>query len=134
MDLLIQAARDARERAYAPYSQYLVGASVQGSDGNIYSGCNVENISYGLSICAERNAIFQMVAAGCRELTAVAVVTKDGGTPCGACLQVMSEFVGKGEQVWVHCASEGVECNSILLSDMIPYGFRSDEVRRNVVE
>ena len=80
--LLIEAAKKARERAYAPYSQFYVGAAALGEDGVIYAGCNVENSSYGLSCCAERNAIFRGVAAGCRKFEAVAIVGS-AGVPAG---------------------------------------------------
>lgn len=89
---LIEAARQARERAYAPYSHYLVGAALLCADGRIYTGCNVENASYSLTICAERNAIFQAVADGQRDFVALAVIGNNHAIPCGACLQVMSEF------------------------------------------
>jgi len=89
---LIAAAAAVRERAYAPYSQFLVGAALRTADGTIFAGCNVENASYGLTICAERNAIAQAIAAGARDFTAVAVVSENGVTPCGACRQVLVEF------------------------------------------
>lgn len=89
---LIEAADTARLRAYAPYSKYQVGAAVLGEDSVIYGGCNVENASYGLCMCAERVALGAAVAAGCTKPTAIAIVTTDGGSPCGACRQVMVEF------------------------------------------
>lgn len=89
---LINAARQVRQNAYAPYSRYHVGAALRASDGRIFAGCNVENTSYGLTICAERGAACGAVAAGARAFVAVAVVTDGGGTPCGACLQVLAEF------------------------------------------
>lgn len=89
---LIDAARNARVHAYAPYSKYPVGAAVLAGSGRIYSGCNVENVSYGLTVCAERVAIFRAVAEGEREIAALAVVTEDGATPCGACRQVLFEL------------------------------------------
>ena len=72
---LVQAAREARENAYCPYSQYMVGAAVLGEDGNIYTGCNIENASYGMTVCGERTAIFKMVSEGCRKFVALAVVS-----------------------------------------------------------
>ncbi|MGI8907072.1 MAG: cytidine deaminase [Candidatus Sumerlaeaceae bacterium] len=86
------AAGDARGRAYAPYSNYKVGAALLTLDGRIYGGCNVENSSYGLCICAERGAIAAAVAAGQQEFRAIAVVTEDVGSPCGACRQFFVEF------------------------------------------
>lgn len=91
---LEQAARRARANAYAPYSRYHVGAAVLADDGQIYAGCNVENATYGLTVCAERTAIVSMIAAGARRLLAAVVVTRGPhiGSPCGACRQVLGEF------------------------------------------
>ncbi len=89
---LVEAACAARLRAYAPFSNYLVGAALLTTEGEIIIGCNVENVSYGLTICAERVAVGTAVAAGKREFTAIAVATSNGGTPCGACRQVLAEF------------------------------------------
>jgi cytidine deaminase len=90
---LVHAARDARRRAYAPYSRFRVGAAVLTATGRIISGANVENASYGLSVCAERTAIQRAVTDGSRRLRAVAVSTgRAGALPCGACRQVMLEF------------------------------------------
>ena len=91
---LINQAQKAYGQAYVPYSHYPVGAAAVFSSGKIYSGCNVENASYGLTVCAERNAIFQAVAQGERELKgiAIAVPTDSFPSPCGACRQVMREF------------------------------------------
>lgn len=89
---LLAQASAARAQAYAPYSNYHVGAAVLTSDGRVYTGGNIENASYGLSVCAERAAIFKAVSEGHRAIDAVAVVTDDAAPPCGACRQVMAEF------------------------------------------
>jgi cytidine deaminase len=92
--LLVEAAMKARVRAYSPYSGVKIGAAVLDSTGKIYTGCNIENVSYGLSCCAERTAIFKSVSEGSRDLVALAVVGKseEFASPCGACRQVMVEF------------------------------------------
>ena len=89
---LILAAMSVREQAYAPYSKFLVGAALLTADGQIVTGCNVENASYGLTICAERNVVFAAVAKGHRQFQAIALATAGGATPCGACRQVLAEF------------------------------------------
>ena len=93
-DQLVDAAWQARDAAYAPYSNFAVGAALLATDGRIFIGCNVENISYGLTNCAERVAIGAAVAAGVREFLAIAVVADTGVpiSPCGACRQVLAEF------------------------------------------
>ena len=101
---LIDLARKARKRAYAPYSHYKVGAALLGKSGTVYTGCNVENASFGLCLCAERNAICKALSHGNRSFAALAVV---GGTPkkpafpCGACRQVMAEFMSPDTPVYV---------------------------------
>lgn len=93
-DALIDLAWNVRERAYSPYSKFQVGAALLAGDGRVFAGCNVENISYGLTICAERVAIGSAIAAGCRDFAAIAIVADAGVavSPCGACRQVMAEF------------------------------------------
>ena len=91
---LIEAACAARESAYAPYSNYKVGAAILVEDGRVFTGVNVENASYGLSICAERTAVFKAVSEGARKILAVAICTANAGSPCGACRQVLFEFGG----------------------------------------
>ena len=91
---LVTQAIEVAGRAYAPYSRFHVGAVLVGKDGRIFAGCNVENISFGLTICAERNAVFAAVAAGCREFEKIVIVadTEVPASPCGACRQVLAEF------------------------------------------
>jgi cytidine deaminase len=108
-DQLIQRAVDAKKTSYSPYSKFRVGASILTSDGEIFSGCNVENASYGLAICAERNAVFQAAFAGKRKIVAVAVTSDEKAfiTPCGACRQVLSEFAdGNAEIILVSAAGK----------------------------
>ena len=89
---LIQTAQEARRWAYAPYSNYAVGAAILTTSGRIYDGVNVENAAYPTTMCAERVAVFKAVSEGEREFEAVAVVTENGGSPCGSCRQVLAEF------------------------------------------
>ena len=89
---LIALAAKARQTAYAPYSGFPVGAALLGKSGHVYTGCNVENASYSLTICAERVALFKAVSEGECEFEAIAIVTANGATPCGACRQVLTEF------------------------------------------
>jgi cytidine deaminase len=91
-DDLIAAALDAQQRAYCPYSDFPVGAALRTASGNIYHGCNVENASFGLTICAERVAASAAVAAGEREFAAIAIASRGGVAPCGACRQFLAEF------------------------------------------
>lgn len=121
-DKLLCAAKNAMSSAYAPYSGYKVGAAVLGKSGEIYTGCNVENASYGATICAERNAICHGVACGEREFSAVAVVSSgDIPYPCGICLQMLCELAGDAEVVLESCDGR-VELTSI--KELIPKGFK----------
>jgi cytidine deaminase len=89
---LIQSAIEARQKAYAPYSNYAVGAALLTSSGNVYQGVNIENAAYPASICAERSAVFNAVINGERQFVAIAVATLNAGMPCGSCRQVLAEF------------------------------------------
>ncbi len=122
---LIEAARGAMAHAYAPYSGFRVGAAVL-AGGRFFPGCNVENASYGLTICAERAAVFAAVAAGERRIEAVAVVTDDALTiaPCGACRQVLNEF-GPGMTVIMAARSDTVVRP---LSELLPLAFGPDDL------
>jgi cytidine deaminase len=124
-EVLLTEARSARSCAFVPYSQFRVGAAVITSDGDVVSGCNVENASYGLTICAERVAIFSAVARGARKIAALAVTT-DASTegvqgdkmPCGACRQVMSQFMDPDAVIIV----DGL--GRFQLRDLLPHPFR----------
>lgn len=89
---MIRAALEVRDRAYAPYSNYPVGAALLTVNGHIYTGVNVENAAYPTSICAERAAVFKAISEGEQQFSAIAIVTANGGSPCGACRQVLAEF------------------------------------------
>jgi cytidine deaminase len=89
---LIHLAREARRNAYAPYSKYPVGAALRAKSGRVFTGVNVENADFPAGICAERSAVFTAVSEGEREFLAIAVVTENGGSPCGSCRQVLAEF------------------------------------------
>jgi cytidine deaminase len=91
-EALIAAAIDVRQRAYAKYSRFFVGAALVAADGRTFVGCNVENVSYGLTNCAERSAVFAAVAAGALQFELLAIASAGGVTPCGACRQVLAEF------------------------------------------
>lgn len=119
---LLAAARKAAVRAYAPYSGLKVGAAVLDEDDRVHAGCNVENASYGLTVCAERVAVGRMVAAGGRHLKALLVFCEvDTPTPpCGACLQVIAEF---GQNPWV-LLSDGRRTERARLDDFLPRPFR----------
>ena len=91
---LIRIAKKMREKAYAPFSKYTVGASVETEDGSIIGGCNVESASYGLTCCAERIALYNTVSQGFSKFKAIAVASENGGSPCGACRQVIWELCG----------------------------------------
>jgi cytidine deaminase len=123
LDALKERAREASTHAYAPYSGFAVGAAVLTGDGTIHSSANVENASFGLSNCAERNAIFQAVAQGARRIEALAVYTATAAatTPCGACRQVLSEF-GAGATVICFTADGSVE-RRYTLDDLLPDAF-----------
>jgi cytidine deaminase len=118
---LINKAIDAQKGAYAPYSHYAVGTAVLTDSGEIFDGVNIENAVYPLTICAERVAIFKAVSRGHRAFSAIAVVTKNGGSPCGACRQVMAEF-GLDTVVLI-ADSIGTLRQTITVADLLPNAF-----------
>jgi len=128
-ETLIQKAVHARDWAYAPYSEYAVGAAVLTESGKIYDGVNVENAVYPLTICAERVAIFKAVSRGETSFRAIAVATKNGGTPCGACRQVMAEF---GMDLVILLAdSTGKQVAEYTLSDLLPEAFSDADLKQS---
>jgi cytidine deaminase len=122
---LIAKAMGARKKAHAPYSHFTVGAALLAKSGRIYTGCNVENASYGLSICAERTAVFKAVSEGERDFEAIAVVTENGVTPCGACRQVLMEF---GEDIQVIVADGAGGYRVFGLQELLPEAFTSEHL------
>jgi cytidine deaminase len=119
---LVAKAREVRDNGYAPASKFLVGAAVLTDDGRVFVGCNVENASYGLTICAERGAVCAAVAAGARRVVAVAVVTglPEPARPCGACRQVLAEF---GYDMQVVLAGSGDGVVTTTLAKLLPEPF-----------
>ena len=122
---LLSAACRARDLAHAPYSNYRVGAAVLTSDGRTFSGVNVENASYGLSMCAERSAVFSAVSAGASNIVAVVVCTENGVAPCGACRQVLVEFCGD-IPIWITDAEGNVRQTSLYT--LLPESFGPDDL------
>jgi len=126
-DLAARAAQ-ARHWAYAPYSHYFVGAALLTASGRVYDGVNVENAAYPDTICAERTAVFKAVSEGEREFTAIAVSSEGGGTPCGSCRQVLSEF-GLDTRVIIADA-EGNITNRTTVRDLLPNAFGPEQLNQ----
>src|SRR5512133_1153792 len=125
---LIEAAVNVRRWAYAPYSNYAVGAALLTDSGKVYDGVNVENAAYPTTMCAERVAVFKAVSEGERRFAAIAVVTSNGGTPCGSCRQVLAEF---GVDTLVVIAdAEGRIINESTVADLLPGAFLPADLPR----
>jgi cytidine deaminase len=122
-------AQAARKYAYAPYSNFQVGAALLAEDGRIFSGCNVENASFGLSVCAERNSVFSAVAQGALRYIALAVVSSASApvTPCGACRQVLCEFP---PDFALRCYGENGSEFSCTSMELLPHAFAASSFRR----
>jgi cytidine deaminase len=120
---LILAAIDARRRSHAPYSQFAVGAAILAKSGAIFTGVNIENASYGLTICAERAAVFNAVTQGELAFDAIAVATSGQATPCGACRQVLAEFADEMTILLVD-ADRPDDVRETSLSELLPFRFR----------
>lgn len=126
-ELMAEAVK-ARRRAYAPYSRFPVGAALLTKDGRVYRGCNVENASYGLAVCAERSAVWQAVSDGVREFAAIAVTARDGrgAPPCGSCRQVLNEF---SPNLWVYWRDARGRILKRRLSELLPMAFNLQQLR-----
>ena len=125
---LMAEAVKARRRAYAPYSRFPVGAALLARDGRVFHGCNVENVSFGLTICAERNAVWQAISQGATEFAAIAVTARDGrgAPPCGSCRQVLHEFA---PNAWVYWRDARGRMLKRRLAELLPSAFRMEELR-----
>lgn len=119
---LIARAKEMTLRSYAPYSDYHVGCAILGSDGKIYTGCNVESASYGATLCAERSAIAQAVSSGCRTFQMAAVISDHNEVcyPCGICRQLFYEF---SDDMIILCCSPDGTTERYLISELLPHGF-----------
>lgn len=128
-DVLMRRARESLERAYAPYSRFPVAAAVCDEQGRLFTGVNVENVSFGLSMCAERAAIFAAVAAGARRISAIAVASGAAEvlSPCGACRQVIAEFASGDTPVY--CCAGTSEMRRWTVSQLLPSGFVATQLR-----
>jgi cytidine deaminase len=125
---LLELANEARRRAYAPYSNYQVGAALRTSSGRVYTGCNVENAAYPTSMCAERVAVFKAVSEGERKFEVIAVVTPNGGSPCGGCRQVLAEF-GLDTVVLIG-DGQGRLIQETTVADLLPGAFTPKDLPR----
>jgi cytidine deaminase len=125
---LIESARRARGNAYAPYSKYTVGAAVLTGSGSIFTGANVENAAYPSGMCAERVAVYDAVSRGEKDIRAVAVVTENGGAPCGACRQVLAEFSLQAEVLLADAT--GQVSARLTVSDLLPRSFGPKDLPR----
>src|SRR5690625_860605 len=127
-DTLIEKAKEVRLKAYAPYSNFLVGAAVLTNSDKIYVGCNIENSSYSLTCCAERVAIFQAISAGATNIKAMAVVgdADEPISPCGACRQVMSEFINLDTPIYLANISGVI--NELTINDLLPLAFGAKQL------
>jgi cytidine deaminase len=123
---LVEQAIKARQCAYAPYSNFQVGSALLTASGKIFTGCNVENASYGLTVCAERVAILKAVSEGETAIRALAAVSEPGASMCGACRQVLSEF---GEEIPVYLADVAGKYRTVSIKDLLPGAFGGEFLR-----
>ena len=125
---LVALAGRARQHAYAPYSNFPVGAALLGRSGQVFTGCNVENAAYPLTTCAERTAVTKAVSEGESSFEAIAVVTATGATPCGACRQILREFGGPAGDLRVIVADLEGNHRTYTIDELLPAGFTPDQL------
>ena len=125
---LIALARQARTQAYAPYSNFPVGAALLSRSGRVFTGCNVENAAYPLTTCGERTAVAKAVSEGERSFEAIAVVTATGASPCGACRQILREFSGPDGDLRVIIADLDGNEETHTIAELLPEGFTPDQL------
>ena len=130
MSRLADEALAARACAYAPYSGYAVGAAIEDERGRVHAGCNVENVSFGATLCAERGALARLVAEGGTQVRRVVVATADGGSPCGICLQCLLEFAPDPSRVEVELFAGESPSGLYTLAQLMPRAFVGNGVRR----
>jgi len=128
---LAKAARKAKLNAYSPFSKFRVGAALLTKNGDIFTGCNIENSSYGLTICAERVAVFKAISAGASNFIAIAVVSDDHGftPPCGACRQVLSDLTGNIDFVMMNSKEK---LKILKLSSLLPFAFTGESLKQSL--
>jgi len=123
IEALINHAREAQTFSKSPYSNYAVGAALLTNNGDVIYGCNVESKAYPTTLCAERVAIFSAIAQGYDKFTELAIITRDGAAPCGACRQIISEYCGN---ISVHFANKSGEFQTMMMDDLLPLAFRDE--------
>ncbi|MBT5956556.1 MAG: cytidine deaminase [Candidatus Marinimicrobia bacterium] len=124
VESLITHARKAQTFSKSPYSNYAVGAALLTSEGEVIYGCNIESKAYPTTLCAERVAIFSAISQGHDDFSELAIITKDGAAPCGACRQIISEYCGN---IPVHFANEAGESQTVMMDDLLPLAFRDPQ-------
>ena len=127
IEALINHAREAQTFSKSPYSNYAVGAALLTSNGEVIYGCNVESKAYPTTLCAERVAIFSAIAQGYSNFTELAIITKDGAAPCGACRQIISEYC---ENIPIHFANESGAFQTMMIDDLLPLAFRDTQLKK----
>ena len=124
IEALINHAREAQTFSKSPYSNYAVGAALLTNNGDVIYGCNVESKAYPTTLCAERVAIFSAIAQGHDKFTELAIITRDGAAPCGACRQIIAEYCGN---IPVHFSNESGEFQTMMIDDLLPLAFRDEQ-------